>query len=113
MPVSIQQKVYIGLGLLFVLLLAIGVFADRTVVQLVADSKRVQHSLDVKKSVDELQSLIADVQAIKNVAVSKRIQVTITAIKNLTADDERQQGQLDVLGPLITAEITNPNPSPE
>src|SRR5438034_2440425 len=113
MQFNIEQKVYVGLGLLFVLLLGVGVLADRTVAQLVDDSQWENHSVQVTKSVEELQSLMADAQAARNPGVSKRIEATVATIRNLTMDNDRQQGQLDVLAPMIAAELKSPLPSPE
>jgi diguanylate cyclase (GGDEF)-like protein/PAS domain S-box-containing protein len=113
MRVTVEQKVYIGLGLLFALLLGIGLFADRTVAQLVNDSQWVENSLEVKRSVEELPAWMNEIQTTKNRTLSKRVQGNIAIIRRLTAGNDRQQGQLDVLEPLIAAEIANPNTSPE
>src|SRR5215467_9145037 len=96
MRVNVEQKVYIGLGLLFALLLGIGLFADRTVAQLVNDSKWVENSLEVKRSVEELPALMNEIQTTKNRALSKRVEGSIATIRRLTARNDRQQGQLDV-----------------
>src|SRR5215467_13624849 len=113
MKINVEQKVYVGLGLLFALLLGIGLFADRTVAQLVNDSKWVENSLEVKRSVEELPALLNEIQTTKNRALSKRVEGNITTIRRLTVGNDRQQGQLDILEPLIAAEIASPNTSPE
>ena len=119
MLLKVEHKVYVGLGLVFLLLIGTGVFANRSVVKLIADSQWVVLSLEVKKSLEELQSLVNELQnnvrayvisgtesyVTGNDALSKRIQAALSNVRKLSADSERLQGQLDVLEPLITDRI--------
>ena len=113
MRVKIEQKVYIGLGLVLVLLLGICLFADSTLGQLVNNWRWVERSLEVKRSAEELPLLIAEIQNTKNRALSKRIEGIMATIRTLTAGNDRQQGQLNVLEPLIAAELSDSGASPE
>ena len=113
MRVKVEQKVYIGLSVIFVLLLGISLFVDRTVAQHISDWKWIERSLEVKRSAEELPLLITEIQATKNRGLSKRIEGTIATIRALTAGNDRQQGQLDVLESLIAAEMANPSASQE
>lgn len=110
MPMNTEQKIYIGLGLLLVILIGIGVFADRTVVKLVDDSKAVVQTVEVKKSLDDLSAALTELSAnAPNAALSGRIRAATENVRNLTAGSQRQQGRLDVLEPLIAAIVNSPS----
>src|SRR5439155_6514373 len=104
-----EQTVYAGLGFLFLILLGIGVFADRSVAKLVDDSKAVVQTVEVKKSLEELSSLLTEIRTTGTDSVSIHIRETETKIRKLTADNQRQQGRLDVLEPLVTAMLNAPS----
>src|SRR5262249_1873766 len=87
--------------------------ADSTLARLINDSTWVENSLEVKRSVEELPVLLNEIQTTKNRSLSKRVQASIANIRRLTAGNDRQQGQLDVLEPLIAAELGSPNTPPE
>jgi diguanylate cyclase (GGDEF)-like protein/PAS domain S-box-containing protein len=105
-----EQLVYAGLGFLFLILLGIGVFADRSVAKLVDDSNAVVQTVEVKKSLDEMSSLLTEAQTTApDSSMSTRIRAAQTSVRNLTANNQRQQGRLDVLEPLITAMLSSPS----
>src|SRR5262245_32539285 len=106
-----EQTVYAGLGFLFLILLGIGVFADRSVAKLVDDSKAVVRTVQVKKSLDELLSLLSDVRTTGTVSTSTRIRETEATIRKLTANNQRQQGRLDALEPLVASMLNGPSPA--
>src|ERR1051326_6276488 len=113
MRVKVEQKVYIGLGLVLVLLLGVCLFADSTLGQLVNNWRWVERSLEVKRSAEELPLLIAEIQSTKNRALSKRIEGIMATIRTLTAGNDRQQGQLNVLEALIAAALRESGGSTE
>jgi diguanylate cyclase (GGDEF)-like protein/PAS domain S-box-containing protein len=106
-----EQTVYAGLGFLFLILLAIGVFADRSVAKLVDDSKAVVRTVQVKKSLDDLLSLVTEIRTTPADRVSNRVRETEATIRKLTANNQRQQGRLDVLEPLVASMLSAPSPA--
>jgi diguanylate cyclase (GGDEF)-like protein/PAS domain S-box-containing protein len=106
-----EQTVYAGLGFLFLILLGVGVFADRSVAKLVDDSKAVVRTVQVKKSLDELLSLLSDVRTTGTASTSTRIRETEATIRKLTANNQRQQGRLDALEPLVASMLNAPSPA--
>jgi diguanylate cyclase (GGDEF)-like protein/PAS domain S-box-containing protein len=104
-----EQTVYAALGFLFLILLGMGVFADRSVARLVDDSESVVQTVEVNKSLEELSSLLTQLQINPRRSLPNSIRETAADIRRFTADNQRQQGRLDVLEPLITAMIDNPS----
>src|SRR5439155_11866429 len=104
-----EQLVYAGLGFLFLILLGIGVFADRSVAKLVDDSKAVVQTVEVKKALEEVLSLLSEVRTPASESVAARVREAEANIRKLTAHDQRQQGRLDVLEPLVTAMLNTPS----
>ena len=111
MRVKTEHVVFAGLGFLFLILLGIGVFADRSVATLVNDSKAVVETVEVKKSLEEVVALLGELRTPAAEPVAIRIRQTETNIRKLTADNQRQQGRLDVLEPLVTTMLKAPSPA--
>ncbi len=105
-----EQMVYVSLGFLLLILLEIGVFADRGVIRLVDDSKGVVHTLEVRESLDQLLALLTELRPnAPDSALSSRIQAAAENVRKQTAENQRQQGRMDVLEPLIAAMIGSPS----
>ena len=111
MRVKTEHVVFAGLGFVFLILLGIGVFADRSVATLVNDSKAVVETVEVKKSLEEVAALLGELRTPAAESVAIRIRQTEANIRKLTADNQRQQGRLDVLQPLVTAMLKAPSPA--
>src|SRR5262245_57181318 len=71
------------------------------------DSKSLVRTLEVKKSLDDLSSLLTEFSNAPSAVLTGRIRESAEKIRTLTADNPRQQGRLDVLEPLIAAMIKN------
>ena len=110
MRMKTEQLVYAGLGVLFLILVGIAVFADRSVSRLVDDSKSVVQTLEVKKSLEELLALLPELHPnAPDTVLSSRIHAAEENLRKLTADNQRQQGRLDVLEPLVATMINSPS----
>jgi diguanylate cyclase (GGDEF)-like protein/PAS domain S-box-containing protein len=106
-----EVTLYAGLGFLFMILLGIGVFAEHSVAKLIDESNGVVQTVEVKKSVEELSARLMELSTTATDSVSSEVRTTQTKIRRLTANNQRQQGRLDVLEPLVTTMLKAPSPA--
>src|SRR5262245_40450518 len=73
-----EVTVYAGLGFLFVTLLGVGVFAERSVAKLIDESNGVVQTVEIKKSLEEMSSLLAELSTTATDSVSREVRETQT-----------------------------------
>jgi diguanylate cyclase (GGDEF)-like protein/PAS domain S-box-containing protein len=106
-----ERKVYVGLGFLFLILFAIGVYANRSVATLVDHSDFLVQTAEVKDSLEDLSSLLTEFQSNRDNSVGNSIRATVASIRVKTIDSPRQQGRLDALDPLIATLLNESSPA--
>jgi methyl-accepting chemotaxis protein len=113
------RKIAAGFSLAFVLLLAIGIIAYRSISSLVVTSQQVTHSHEVTERVADLLSLLKDAETGQRGFVITGedsylepykmaldgIPKAIRDLRALTTDNPDQQKRLDQLEPLIAAKL--------
>ncbi len=117
----LERKVWIGFALGLLALVLFGGMSYRSVVRLRSDVESVDHTHQVISSLRRLLSTVTDAEASErgflitgdeaylgpaNSAV-RVVNVNLSDLRNLTADNPAEQQHLEMLDPLVAARVSN------
>ncbi len=115
MKLSLIQKVYLGFGLMLVLLLVVAILVVRSQRQFVSSQELTRHTYQVIDELQQIPNLLAAAESSRLSFLLTRdkeflkpfegavaqVPGTLQSVRRLTADNPRQQQRLDQLEPVV------------